>query len=302
MTGRVTILMATRNGAVHLPAQLDSLRAQTHRTWRLWVSDDGSSDATLPLLAAFARAHPQHDVRILRGPERGVAANVLAALCHPDLPPGPVALCDQDDVWLKGKLARALRRLERVCPDRPALYAAESWRCAADLSARRASRPPRIAPDFRNALVQNLCAGHTIVLNAAAVALARRAGPVPGLAFHDWWFYQLVTGAGGICVLDPLPVALYRQHGGNVLGAPGGLRAARVRLRTLVSGDYARWIEAHRRALAECGLLTPDARRLADAMAAGGWNRGAALRALGLHRDTVTGTVALQLAALAGRV
>ena len=146
MAGRVTILMATLNGADHLPAQLASLLAQTHADWRLWVSDDGSTDNTPALLRDFARAHPAREICLLRGPGRGAAANFLTMLCHPDLPCGPVALCDQDDVWLKGKLSRALRRMAGGPPDLPVLYAAESWHCTAELTVRRRSRGRPASP------------------------------------------------------------------------------------------------------------------------------------------------------------
>ena len=300
MAGRVTILMATLNGAAFLPAQLESLSAQTHRDWRLWVSDDGSTDGTLGVLHDFARARPDRDVRILQGPMRGSAANFLSALCHPDLPPGPVALCDQDDIWLRGKLARALRRMAAAPPEVPVLYAAESWRCDATLAARRASRAPRIAPDFGNALVQNLCAGHTTVLNGPALALVRRAGPLSAIAFHDWWFYQLVTGAGGLCLLDPRPVALYRQHGGNTFGAAGGIAAWHRRVWLLLGGRFRGWVTAHARALAGTGLLAPEAQRMAEALLRGPVGRAATIRRL--RRDTRAGTAALHLAALIGRV
>ena len=50
----VTILMATRNGAVNLGAQLDSFLAQTHPPAQVIVSDDGSRDGTVAMLARFA--------------------------------------------------------------------------------------------------------------------------------------------------------------------------------------------------------------------------------------------------------
>ncbi len=112
----VTIVMATLNGERYLPDQLDSIARQSHRDWRLFVSDDGSTDATRAILSDFARQHP---VTVVSGPALGcAAANFLSALCHPDLPAGPVALADQDDVWLDGKLARAFRRLgpTKPCP------------------------------------------------------------------------------------------------------------------------------------------------------------------------------------------
>jgi glycosyltransferase involved in cell wall biosynthesis len=299
MTPRLTIAMACRNGAAWLPQQLDSLLAQTQADWNLWVSDDGSTDGTRSLIGAFAAAFPDHRVTLLDGPERGSAANFLHLLCHPDLPPGAVALCDQDDVWLPGKLARALPRIAAEPVDLPVLYAAESWRCHADLSQPRASRPPCIAPSFANALVQNLCAGHTIVLNPAARDLVRRAGIPPGIAFHDWWLYQLVTGAGGRVLLDPLPVALYRQHSANALGAAGDARARLRRAALIAGGTYAAWGRAHRRALAASGVLTPQAQALLAAL--GDRPGPLCMLRLGLHRDTRLGTAALIAAALLGR-
>lgn len=296
MSATVTILMATRNGAAHLPDQLASLAAQTHRDWRLWVSDDGSTDGTRAVIRAFAEAHPAHNVRLIAGPERGSAANFLSALCHPELPQGPVALCDQDDIWLKGKLARALRRLGEE--EGPALYAAESFRWSPGRR-RRPSRPPAIRPGFANALVQNLCAGHTLVLNAAAVALVRKAGVPHGIAFHDWWLYQLVTGAGGVCRLDPLPVALYRQHAGNALGAGGTPAGVWRRLRGVVQGDYAAWLRAHHRALAASGCLTAEAEAVVSDLLHPK-DRARAMIGLGLRRDGRIGTAALVGAAALG--
>jgi glycosyltransferase involved in cell wall biosynthesis len=296
----VTILMATWNGARHLRAQLASLLVQTHGDWVLWVGDDGSRDDTRAILARFVQAHPGRLARVVEGSGRGPAANFLHLLCHPDLPAGPVALADQDDVWLKGKLARALRRIG--AEDRPTLYAAESVLTDAalrPLSRSRAHAPP----SFRNALVQNLFSGHTTVLNAAALDLVRRAGPPPEVRHHDWWLYQLVSGAGGRCLLDPLPVALYRQHTGNAMGAPDGPGAALRRLNAIARADYARWMAGQQDALRRVRpLLTPEAHAMLDQLAAARSvpARLRAFRRLGLHRDTRRGTAALYLAAALG--
>lgn len=299
----VTILMATLDGAAYLGAQLDSLSRQTHCNWRLWVGDDGSRDDTRALVTAFARSHPDREVRVFDGPGRGSALNFLTLLCQPDLPSGPVAFCDQDDVWLRGKLARALRRLSTLPPG-PGLYAAESFLTDADLLPRQRSGTGPRGASFTNALVQNLCSGHTLVLNAEAVALARRAGMPEGVVFHDWWLYQLVTGAGGACRLDPLPVALYRQHGGNRIGS-GNDPAARVaRMARLFRGDFRDWLFAHHAALLQVErLLTPEARAVLQRVtrAPPGRPRAAAFLAAGLARDTRLGTAALTLAALCGR-
>jgi glycosyltransferase involved in cell wall biosynthesis len=302
--GRITILMATCQGARHLPDQLASLADQTDPDWQLWVSDDGSRDATCAIVTEFAR---HHTVRLLQGPQRGAAQNFLALLTHPDLPPGPVAFADQDDVWLPGKLARARSCLAALPSDEPALYAAASHLVDADLRPLAQPRLPRIAPSFGNALVQNLFSGHTMVLNGPAVALARAAGAQPGIRYHDWWLYQLVAGAGGNLVLDRDCVALYRQHDANTLGAGRGTQAALRRVARLASGDWRATLQAHALALRQAdGVLTPAARgtlnAFLDRFPPRGLARAAAFRRHGLTRSTQAAGLILQICAGIGRV
>ncbi|MBD3766082.1 MAG: glycosyltransferase [Rhodobacterales bacterium] len=297
--------MATFNGAAHLGEQLDSLARQTHPAWSLWVSDDGSTDATRAILQDFAARHPAHPLTLVEGPRTGRASdNFLTALCHPDLPAAHVALCDQDDVWLRGKLARALRRLGD--DPAPAIYAAESVLTDADLRPHRISAEPHARPGFASALVQNLFGGHSLVLNPAALALVRAAGAPAGLPFHDWWIYLLVAGAGGRLVLDPAPMVLYRQHGGNHIGALGGLGGALRKVRAVLGPGHARWVRANLAALrAVAPLLTPEARALLDRLDGPpqrGPDRARLLRDLGVTRPSAAGAAAVTLAALLGRI
>lgn len=302
----ITILMATFNGAQYLAAQLDSLLAQSHRNWSLVVSDDGSSDGTVDILRAFDRAHPERDVQLMRGPGQGSAAlNFISLLMRANTGRGLTALADQDDVWLAHKLTRAVDHLS-ICPQNlPGIYASGSIRTTANLAPMRQQRAPVIQPSFRNALVQNVFAGHSTVLNAAAVQLVQNAGIPRNIAFHDWWLYQLVAGAGGLCMLDPAQTVLYRQHGRNAFGAAGGVLGTIKRLKHLLRNDYARWLSAHWGALHDAApYLTPDARDLIRDLVSPALDepRSAQLHRLGLHRATARGTTALRLAAHFGRV
>ncbi len=334
---RVHILMCTLNGAAYLPAQLDSFVQQDHQDWVLWVSDDGSQDATREVLTRFALAHPGRDVRIVTGPGQGVAANFLSLLADPALPPGAVvAFADQDDVWLPHKLTHALRGLDRITtsPGQPAVYASRTLLTDARLQVRGISPYHRRPPGFGNALVQNVLGGNSIVLNPAAVALLRRtvplalqgtghkAGTVPlaltgvgteqgGVPFHDWWVYLVLTGAGGAVLNDLRPGLLYRQHRANVLGTSGGMRAGLARLGQIGGGTYADWIGRNLVALQAVAdglspdVLPPDHRAMLDGFVALRTARqltGAALRDLGIYRQTTGGDRMLRLLARVGRL
>lgn len=297
----VTIVMATLNGARHLPQQLTSLADQTHRNWSLFVSDDESTDDTKSILRDFGQSHPVH---VVEGPRRGAAANFLSALYHPALRSGFIALADQDDVWMPEKLARGLAQIKGAGVSGPVLYAAESILTDATLRPLRTSTAGNALPGFAPSLCQNLFGGHTMMLNAEALALVRAAGPVSGIAYHDWWIYQLIAGAEGRLLLDAQPMAYYRQHQGNVLGGTGSLPSAFRRLLMTFRGTWGGHMQSHAQALAQTsGILSPQARKELSAFLAAppaGPARIAAFRRLGLRRSSSAGTALMLLAAGAG--
>src|SRR5690606_35292489 len=99
--------------------------------------------------------------------------------------------------------------------------------------------------------------GHTMLFNAKALDLIRAAGMPTRIAFHDWWIYQLIAGAGGHLHLDPAPMLLYRQHGQNVLGAAFRGRVT-ARIKRVTSGEWGAEMRAQAEALRKTAhLLTP---------------------------------------------
>lgn len=304
----VVVLLAHYNGGRHLAEQLESLAAQTHRDWSLIVSDDGSSDDWLTTTVDFARAVDGHRVWLVNGPGRGFAQNflTLVAMAGPDVP--FAAFCDQDDVWLPGKLARALAALDGIPPERPALYCGRTITCDAALTPAGVSPLFTAPPGFQNALVQNIGGGNTMVLNRAALDLLQDTWRhAEQIVSHDWWAYQLVTGAGGRVIYDPEPCVLYRQHGANRIGANTGIAARLHRARQLWKGQFRDWNDAQTQALMRVRhWLTPEARELlaqfAKARRGTLFQRLTALGQAGVYRQTRKGQVALWVAAMLNRL
>ena len=304
----ILIALCTYNGAPWLTGQLDSIAAQDHADWALWISDDGSSDASLAIIAGFQARHPGRDIRLIQGPKQGGTQNFLSLICHPDLPIGPqthLALCDQDDIWLPDKLSRALSLLHTQ-PDaaRPLIYGGQSRHIDAAGQVVGRSRRPRGQVSLQNAVVQNMVSGHSLVLNPSALALARAAGRPAGIGFQDWWLSLLVLACGGRAVIDETEVLLYRQHGGNVMGAPQGATAAKQRLRQMSDGRYRDWIAANLAGLAAVAdRLTPEAVQIIESLSQtkGGLARLQAFRRAGIRRQSGRGTALLYTACLFGR-
>jgi len=306
MPDRVTILMAVYQGAAYLDAQLRSIAGQQGVDWHLVASDDGSTDASPEILRRFAREWSGR-VTLLRGPGRGSVANFLHLMQCVQADAGFVALADQDDVWLPGKLARAVGALGSVPGGRPALYASAVTTCDTALQPLAHTPRRRTPPGFRNALVQNLAPGHTMVLNPAGISAARDFMPrTECITVHDWWLYQLVAALGGDVVYDNVPGVLYRQHGANQIGNARGLRLWRQRWRRLWNDDLSGWSARTIAGLEPAGAaMPPENRQILAAFTtlhSGPLpSRLGALRRAGLYHETRAGQFGLWLAALLGK-
>lgn len=306
----VAILMGLCNGGAWVDAQLASFAAQRHRDWSLVVGDDGSSDDGPARVASFANAQPNRSIRLQPGPQRGFAQNFLTLIHSTQgMPEANLALSDHDDVWMPDRLGRGLYMLARS-KGKPMLYSARTLVCDGRL------RPLHTSPVWRrpfglaNALVQNVAAGNTIMMNPEMAALARWAAPAAmqsGIVAHDWWLYQLATASGATVVQDDQPTVYYRQHGANRMGRNDSLRARWSRGTQLLNGTFAGWLAANRLALLGAGAaLFPGAitllRDLPQLHASQAWHRTSALRRLGLYRQTAGGDHALWWAARLGRL
>lgn len=310
----VCILLATYQGAAFLDAQLASFEAQKGVEWALLVSDDSPQvdDGTGALLEVFRAKHTLGKVQIVQGPRQGYAPNFLSLLQSVPADAPFAALSDQDDVWFGDKLLRAVAALQEVPQDVPALYCARTMIADAALKPLGVSPSFGRAPAFENALVQSIGGGNTMMLNRAALDLIKQAAAEvvegPGeISVHDWWLYQVISGAGGRVLRDEEPVLYYRQHGGNAIGANRSFAARAGRLLAVMGGRLQRWNQINMAALTVSEhRFTPAARTcLAQYRAAqsGGLRaRLAALKTSGVWRQGRVDTAALYLACLLGRL
>jgi glycosyltransferase involved in cell wall biosynthesis len=302
---KIVILLAARNGAAFVQEQLDSFRAQTHCNWELLVSDDGSTDATVAIIEAFANTVPQRVV-VRPGPRLGSWQNFASLVRAEDIDGDLFAYSDQDDIWLPEKLANAARWFAGR-PDAPALYFTRTE--IVDAAAAPIGFSPLFAraPTFQNALVQNIGGGNTMVFNRAARAALQATPPEFEMVCHDWWTYQVVTGIGGVAHYDCWPSVKYRQHGQNLVGANIGWRARLVRMSAFAGGRVVTWNDINLRLLQSIrAMLTPpnanSLDRYASARRAAWPKRLWLVWTSGVYRQSLVENVGLFVGALFGRI
>jgi glycosyltransferase involved in cell wall biosynthesis len=110
--------MITFQGAAYLKAQMDSILGQSIPVQEIIVCDDGSTDGTREILAAYAANYPQIQLHF-NEKNLGTVANMQQCLRKTtgDL----IFLADQDDVWLPSKVEKT-RAFFQQNPDADAVF------------------------------------------------------------------------------------------------------------------------------------------------------------------------------------
>ena len=303
---QVAILMCTKDGAAFLGEQLRSIADQSHTNWSLFVSDDGSNDETREILRHFADSHVQKTT-VRNGPGKGACANFLSLATDPTIDADYFAFSDQDDIWYENKLERALTWLVTTPADVPALYCGRTELVTSDGQSYGFSPLITRPIAFRNAIIQSLGGGNTMVFNKAAKRVLETTGKLD-VVLHDWWMYQLVSAVGGAIHYDPQPMLKYRQHPDNLIGSNRGWGARLVRFRMVMKGRFRDWNAMNIAALQRvpAHLIKPQniqvLQLFAKARTAPLLKRLYYLKRSGVYRQRLIGNIGLLVATLLKRI
>lgn len=234
----VAVLMATFNGARWLDEQISSILRQDGVNPRILVSDDMSEEATLSMLTS---RHEAGDLELLpRGRKFGNANRNFMHLIRtaPVADADFVAFADQDDIWVEQKLARAISQLKATGGHAYSSDVLAFWPDGKQHRIVKAT--PQTELDH---LFESPGPGCTFVFPASTFhqlrAWALEAGyELDDAKVHDWLLYAWARERGLTWTIDDFPGLLYRQHGGNEIGANHGWKAALRRFSELRSGGY----------------------------------------------------------------
>lgn len=220
----IDILMGTYNGECYVGEQIESIQAQTYKNWRLLVSDDCSSDATLDVVRRYAAEDERIQI-VSEGVRYGGAKdNFFALMGNSDA--SYTMFCDQDDFWLPEKIKKSFAALltleDKYGSEVPLLVFCDMKVVDGDLNVLNESferytnlNPNRLA--FRQLLVQNVAAGCSMLFNRSLLELCLKSDG-DGAEMHDWWAMLIGAAFGHIGFVDE-SLTLYRQHGSNEVGA-----------------------------------------------------------------------------------
>ncbi|MBQ8784185.1 MAG: glycosyltransferase family 2 protein [Clostridia bacterium] len=205
----VSVVLAAYNGGEYIKAQLDSVLSQLGADDEVIISDDKPSGTTKPAVEDVLASDPR--VKYIEGPGKGVIKNFEHAIKNAK--GDYIFLCDQDDIWLDGKVDAVVAELEKgavvVMHDAKVvnndLEVTESSFFAA-----HGSGTGTVKNVIRNTYI-GCCMAFRKELKPHIL-------PFPdNLPMHDQWIGLKGEKAGKVSLINK-PYLLYRRHDGTATG------------------------------------------------------------------------------------
>ena len=203
---KISIAIATYNGAKYLPEQLDSLLAQSRLPDELIIVDDKSSDNTLNIIKDFQDRAPFKVIIEQNEKNLGYTQNFNKALekTRGDL----VFMCDQDDVWLPDKLAT----VEQYSIEHSNALVIMNDAVITDSNLIKSASTKLGQFESAGISVSNFVMGCCAMVRRDLLDVCL---PIPnGFQGHDSWIVKMAEGVGSKHIL-PQPLQLYRRHNQN---------------------------------------------------------------------------------------
>lgn len=243
---KILVMMSTYNGEKYFREQIDSiLNQKVNHTIHLRIRDDGSKDSTCEIIEEYIASHP-NQIELIKGENIGYNASFFNLIQNAE-GYDYYSIYDQDDVWLEDKLQTACDAIDRESYEIPVLYASTSYLVHDDLIPYGMTRKKEREMCMYNTIIQNICPGHTQVMNNRLIELLKMGDIDTSCMYvYDSWI-QNVANLYGKIVFDNTPHTYYRQYEGNQFGSGAGkigqLMASLSRNKTDAGHKYRRQIE-----------------------------------------------------------
>jgi len=232
----IAVLMPIYNGEKFLAEQINSIFSQKDVKIDLYISDDGSTDNSLQVLSEF-------EDKINLVPRKNAIGSAglsfLQLIYDVDFSIYEyVAFSDQDDIWLSGKLKRALEVLKGHSAFGYSANDIAFWPDGRYVNSKKSLAQRKYDHYF-----ESIGRGCSYVVSSFALQCFKDevlSNGIPQIShvMHDWLIYAYFRERNMKWVADDYVALWYRQHFDNELGVNHGLRAIRKRLNLIRNGWY----------------------------------------------------------------
>ena len=229
----IYILLASYNGEKYIREQIHSLLNQTVQDFKLFISDDKSTDSTYYILQNYEQQYPDKIFVSQNKVNTGSAKyNFIKMMIEHKS--DYIMLCDQDDVWLSDKIEKSINKIKEMeqlyGADTPILVHSDLRVVDENLniiseSFMKLSKIDYKKKSLNSLMVQNIITGCTAIYNRALADLI--VSEPEYMMMHDWWL-ALVAGAFGQIGTIYESSIVYRQHIQNSVGAKNELSFSNI--------------------------------------------------------------------------
>ena len=217
---KVSVIIPTYNYGHFLGEAIRSVLGQTLQDWELIVVDDGSTDNTREVVAAFAdpRIHYIHQQNRGNPAARNAALRVVSGEY--------VAFLDADDVWFPEKLEKQVAALDHLPPTVGLVYSDVYLFNNEDGTIIRSFLQGRRPPQGR--ILRELLGPDGWFISDTGSLIRREVFQRVGLYdeslwwYEDWEMWVRIAAAYEVAALDE-PLARCRRHSANLSKAPEGM-------------------------------------------------------------------------------
>lgn len=216
---KVAVLLASYNGERYIGRQIESIMRQTYPDIELYIRDDCSTDGTVEVIKSYKEKYD--NIHLIESKENlGYPGCFYALTDDTSIQADYYAFADQDDYWLKNKIARAVSVLEKQDDKVACSYYSGYMMCNSNLKAQKKSRPRKQRISFAESLFEVCGMEFTQVVNGEAMKLIRTYKPKNASA-RGTWMSPLISGMGKV-VYDNYCSAYYRRHESAVTNSDMG--------------------------------------------------------------------------------
>lgn len=239
--------MATFNGEKWLSSQIQSLIDQKNVKINIFIRDDGSTDNTVKIIKKYKETN-NIDLKLNKKKQRSAPLNFLQLIMQTNDSFDYYAFSDQDDIWDKGKISRALKKLD--------LNKCEAYSSNIKIiKNHKKILTDKSANQKKYDYIFESVPGCTTVLTRNSFLKIKKRlqrlkkNQLKKIIMHDAFIYFFLRANKIPWYIDKKSFIYYRQHENNVFGVNYGfglskknLEGMKKRLKMITSGYYRNYI------------------------------------------------------------
>lgn len=205
----ISVVIAAYNGGEYIAQQLSSVLPQLGEGDEVIISDDLPSGSTAKAISGFLEKDKR--VKYIKGPGKGVIKNFENAINYAS--GDYIFLCDQDDVWLDGKVNAVMKAFKSGAS--VVMHDAYITDGSLNIVEKSLFQKNGAGTGCVKNIIKNTYTGCCMAFSAK---LKTYILPFPeDIPMHDQWIGLIGEKAGGVVLINN-PYIYYRRHDGTATG------------------------------------------------------------------------------------